>query len=248
MKKYFKIITLFCLMAMSVIVLSSCNMLDDLREQRIVALDEDYEVLEYKGNKYMVLENFYDRQINFLSSKTCYVVEEDVPLLFLDSFGMWSRYSEDNDLIEAYGKYYCTFDKHEKYTDILKNGKLDHYRVSCWVYDEETDMMDTEYIVLDERTTDLIKGTIDNTIGQEVNYFNYNYEFLWIDACDSENLLIEKNAVQLYYDSNNNKYGIVLSESSDGITVIKEFPENGYNLIADLFAKSDYDLQYNEYR
>ncbi|MBQ4116175.1 MAG: hypothetical protein IJD37_02230 [Clostridia bacterium] len=243
MKKIIKKFLLVCIVALALTALCSCDLIDELKEQRIDYIDVENQVLEFNGKQYKVLSNTYERNIAFDESKHCYVAEKEIPLLLIQDFGRSAYYAADKDLIRMGDTYYCTLDKYEHYADILKNGKLDRYRSYKYVVDEKKQQVFTEYYVLDEKTTGVIKNTLNNVVGKEVKDFDYaGVEFLHLDACDSENFLVEYDGIQLYKDGVNNKYGIrVFVDESD---VIKEFSEGDSEVISKLFAMADFDTAY----
>lgn len=241
MKKIIKKLLLVCIVSLALTALCSCSLIDELKEQRIDYIDVENQVLEYKGKQYKVLSNTYERNIAFDESKHCYVAEKEIPLLLIQDFGISAYYAKDKDLIRMGDTYYCTLDKYEHYADILKNGNLDRYRSYKYVVDEKKQQVFTEYYVLDEKTTEIIKNTLNNVVGKE-NFVISGIEYLHLDACDSENFLVEYDGIQLYKDSNNDKYGIrVTIGDSD---VIKEFREEDSEVISKLFELADFDTAY----
>ncbi len=237
MKRYVKLTALFCVLIIVIMTFCSCNVLDELKMQRINSISGDNLLLEYQGKKYKALTFKHDRYINIDVTEYCFVVDPEVPLLFINSFGKEAEYDGEKDLIYCDYVYYATEENYDKYNKILRDGKMDSYRLSYLTYDDDYNLM-KKYYVLDKKTVDLIEGTKVNVMGQELKYYDYsNWEVIELDSCDSNNLIYKSNAVTLYHDVSNNKYGIILSDDGD-VQIIKEFPENGFAAIRELFAMS----------
>lgn len=234
MKRYLKNILLMCLLIACLLSFCSCNMLDEMKRQRFNSINGDNLLLEYQGKEYMALTFKHDRYLSMNKIEYGFVVDPEIPLLLIGFFGRTAEYDIEKDLICLDYVYYASEENYDKYNKILQEGKLDHYRLSIWTHDDDYNIMQ-EYHILDKRTVDLIDGTKDNVMGQELKYYDYsNWEKIMLDSCDSNNLIYKSNTVTLYHDISNNKYGIILSDDGD-VQIIKKFPESGFADIRKLF-------------
>lgn len=245
MKKTLKILFLGCTCLFLAALLCSCGIVEDLKQRRVYTVDEDYEVLEYQGIQYKKLKN-NNRELCFEESLHCYAAESDLPLLLIQDFGTSAYYDETRDMIRFRGQYYTVDKNYEKYSDVLKNGVLDHYRCYEYIVDEEKKQIDSRSYVLSEDATRIIKETAYDTVGRQIDPdMQGNWEYLEIDACDGENLLVDRGAVQLYHDYINDSYGILV-ESGDGICIVKEFQKGDFGVIREIFERADWNLAYEK--
>ena len=89
--KKLRLIAIICLICISAMMLSSCKTIDDLKEKRFVFTNDDYTEIEYKGVKYIQLDNSRGLSVNRTSDFQGWAVEEDVPLLLIDTVGYMCR-------------------------------------------------------------------------------------------------------------------------------------------------------------
>lgn len=249
MKKIAKLALLLCIVLTSLSFLCSCDLVDELREQRIEFVDGedgyDYSRLEYKGVIYKKLPDFKkDREIVMDDSIRCHIVDKEVPLLLIQDVGYSARYDKSKDVIRYAGSFYCPLDKYDRYAETLATGNVDFYRSIEYVVDEQKQQVYTKYYVLSERAVSIINDTSRNTVGRQVRKYNYeDWVYLTLDACDRDNLIVEEGKIQLYHDTANNKYGIMITPG-DHSYIIKEFIGNGVEDIAEIFRKADFDIAY----
>lgn len=227
--------------------LCSCDHLDDLKERRVNALDEDRTLLEYKGNKYMMLENPGKFKINTDDSISGYVVDRDVPLLLISQVGRRVEYSERKDILVYREQYYCTFDKHESYQRILNEGVTDNYSCVRYFIDYEKMYIDSEVYLFPDELTDVIKDTMKNKVGREISESSYKaLDRFYVDSCDRECLIYNARTVNLYLDDTNKTCGLALYGGGDKY-IIKEMPEGSYEKYAKLFKQFDYNNVWEEF-
>ena len=163
--------------------------------------------MEYQGKKYKALTFKHDRYINIDVTEYCFVVETEVPLLLINNFGKKAEYDGKKDLICCNYVYYATEENYDEYNKILREGKLDYYRSYKYVVDEEKQQVFTEYYVLDEKTTEVIKNTLNNVVSKEVKDFGYaGVEFLRLDASDGEVMHIERKGAPIEEVDRNHVY------------------------------------------
>ena len=237
-KKTLKLFAVLCIAALTMILLCSCDLIDELKLQRIDSPNGDNLTLIYQGKEYKALTFKSDRYITMNRTERCYIVEPDVPLLLIDAFGRSANYDGELDLIESNYVYYAPDDKYDEYDKIMQRGKLDFYRLSYYDFDEDHNWCEN-YYVLDQKAVDLINGTKDNVVGKDRNsYGSARIEEIYLDSCDSKNVIYKSNTVTLYHDTVNNKYGLLLSDDQ-GVEIMKEFPESGFEIARSLFEKNN---------
>lgn len=244
MKNRVKLICLILIALIISVFFSSCDYIDEMKAKR-VDYTEDESVVVFNKKEYYLLENTLRRSINMSDYDRLYAAKEDLPLLLLEDFGEYAQYSSGIEVIKINGNYYCLKDKYDYYSEILEKGVTDSFRSYRQVWDEDEHYHKTEYYVIDKKTTDLIKGTLDKAVGFEVEDIN-GLEYLHLDSCDEANLVVEEDTVQLYHDTKNGKYGILLTDYSNDRLIAKEFPEEGSALIEKLFVEAN-NMYYDYY-
>lgn len=247
--KKIRLIALICVICMAAMMLSSCNLIDELKEQRFVYADEQHNTtIEYKGKKYVYLENPKGLSLDFSYDVYGYIVEKDVPLLLLDMLGRYCRYSEELGIIMLEDNtLYCLESKYDEYCKLLENAVLDHYKIDYQYMNYQTRELEDVRVVLDEDVTDLINGTILNIKGlKPTGESQHAFQFLSIDKCDKTGFVHETDVFELYRDPYNDVCGIRLLDSEYNY-VHYEFPEEFESIIEKLFDNYYHDDSYGYY-
>ena len=237
MKKNIRIFAIFTLIVLSLSMLSSCNLIDEMKEQRFEWKNEKHDIVEYKGKEYKKIESKKDVSINESDFLRGYIVEKDIPLLLIDSAGTVCYYDEALGFLMCEYGYYCTEEKYDEYTEKIENAVLDHYKIDYEYFDYEKEEYVEIEAILDKKVTDLINGTLDNVVGKEMKdeeYYSWDY-VLGIDKCDKDAFIHEVNILELCYDSTNGSYGIRAYDEDTGSYIFWEFPEEHENVIKELF-------------
>lgn len=250
MKKFVKIFLLLCITILTLSVLCSCNVVDELKEQRINFVDgedRNYNVtiLEYKGVQYKKLINKANKQISFDNDIRCYAVEKDIPLLLIQDIGYSARYDKDKDVIRYAGDYFCHPDKYKEYSMVINSGVTENFRSIEYVVDEEKKQVYTQYYVINDDATLAINDAFINKVGRKYDEAEtYDWDFVDLDSCDKTNFIIDdKYRVRLYHDTKKDSYGVVITPG-DGTFLIKEIDEKWWGEMAEIFEKADFDLAY----
>ena len=239
MKRFVKCLLLLVSCILLTSTLCSCDYLDELKEMRIDALDEDRTVLEYKGNKYMLLENPRKCKINTDDSLGCYVVDSDVPLLWLSSFGYRGEYSARKNIIMYREKYYCTLDKHEEYQKILNEADLDSYCCIRYLVDYENMDIYSEFYIFPEELNSALREASEG-VGKSISKEEYNeLDRVNISQCDKAGLLYDSNVATVYIDDEKKTCGLAYYGGND-LFLTKELPAGSYEKYSKLFKQLDY--------
>lgn len=250
MKKYMKklrLVALICILCIAATMLSSCNLIDGLKEQRFVYTDEMKNTIEYKGKRFVYIDNPKDFSLNFTYDVYGYIVDKDVPLLLLDMLGSYCRYSEELGLIKLdAGSLYCLESKYEEYNELFENAVLDHYKIDYEYMNHETREVENVCVVLEDEVTELINGTVLNVEGVKSMDGQYGFQYLWIDKCDKTGFVHETDVLELYRDPQNDVCGIRMLDS-DYNYVYYEIPEEFEGIIEELFQKYFHDDTYGYY-
>lgn len=227
--------------------LCSCDYLDDLKEKRIDTISDDRSILEYKGNKYMMLDNQSGHKVNTDDAIGGLVVENDVPLLLMPFFGSFGQYIERKNILVYRDRYYCTLDKHEAYQRIFDEGVTDNYSCVRYFIDYEKMHIDSEVYLFPDELTDVIKDTLKNKVGREISASSYKaLDKFNIDSCDSECLIYDARTAIIYVDDNKKTCGLALYGGGDKY-IIKEMPEGSYEKYAKLFKQFNYYNVWEEF-
>lgn len=246
--KKIKLIAFICVLCIAATMLSSCNLIDELKEQRFVYTDEHHTAIEYNGKKYVYIDNPKDFSVDFTYDVYGYIVEKDVPLLLLDMLGSYCRFSEEFGLIRLdAGALYCLESKYDEYNELFENAVLDHYKIDYEYMNHQTREVENVRAILDDDVTELINGTILNVEGvKPTGESQYAFQYLWIDKCDKTGFVHETDVLELYRDVQNDVFGIRIVDS-DYNYVYYEIPEEFEGIIEELFEKYYHSDTYGYY-
>lgn len=242
--KKLRLFALFCVVVMSAAMMTSCNMLDEIKDVRVEYKDDKREIIEYKGKQYKQIDN--PRELTVSTNELrCFLVKNDVPLLLTRSKGEWCGYNEKFDIIDVFGDYYCSAEKFSKYTDIFKNAVLDRYSALSYHYDEDQDMTVSEHLMFNDDEMNLINETIKNVESKTLDdsYDYWMWERISVDKCDKDGMFFEYSVLELYKDAQKNVYGILV-----GNDTLYEFSNEHKNTLEKMFEKygESYDMYYPE--
>lgn len=223
MRKNLRVIALTLAIAVCVLMLSSCNMLDELKAKRVTVLADGSDILEYNGKTYVRINTDSladDRKVGILYDYRYYAVKNSFPLLLMEKFGQHCYYEEDfdimwiNDAVDTY--YYAPEDKAVEYSSIINsNGKLENYKVyyssQFGGYPRSVYMLSTELTEAINTANRLSAPTevwLDSEKGSE-------WSVIYIDRCDEYGLVQSVFQQNLYMDAEGN-YGVLLGAGNDG--------------------------------
>lgn len=243
MKKTVRLIALAILSVLFVSMLTSCNMLDEMKENRVDVLEEDGTIMEYKGTKYKFIDVKSRNRVNYCRDYNLVYAEKDVPLLVREQFGRLCTYCEHSDILiknsytaeEAH--FYCTLDKYEEYCKALLS-ELTHYKFEYRALFEDTRRV-VSYM-LDEELNGLINATLERGATEEVQRDDIysTWQFFRLDKCDANDLVEQKEAVNICIDPFGH-FGIVFEERKldEGTVEIKigRFPEEYTEKLSQLY-------------
>ena len=248
MKARIKFFAVVMVSVLCVMLLTSCNLIDELREKRVVALDEDIEVIEYKGTKYKRLPYFSTYQIDVDTRENGYIVESDVPLLLIDSFGLLCHFDNELGIIRRGDMFYSKLSEYEKYSNMLNEGKLDSYKFEQYFYNPDNGFSEQVDTILDPEVVEIINETVKYTEGYTREENDYSWEFIGLKKCSADGILESvEDSFDLFRDPKNNKIcGLVIYDhyQSSGV-LIKNFNEEDVEIINKIF--DEYNENINKY-
>lgn len=257
MKNKFRSLMLFLVCFVSVLALTSCNMLDELRAERVDVLDEDGSVLEYRGTKYKKLPESININVTHCVDNYLHSVDSDVPLLLTDAQGESCYYCVRKDILikdrflpaDKTPQFFCTLDKYEEYCEALKLKELECYKFEYRERDTVTGRyLETESYILDEELTEIINEAVTDGKQEQIKGGSGydNWTVVTLSKCDSNDLVELKNSCMLFYDNKGN-YGVIVAESSNtasnDITVVW-FSEEYEQSLSKLFTYYEYLLSF----
>ena len=257
MKKCVRMIALVVLSAIFTSMLTSCNMLDEMKENRVDVIEDDGTIWEYKGTKYKLIDVKSRNTVNCCRDFNLVYAEKDVPLLVRDIFGSICDYCEQKDILirRSYSTdsahYFCTLDKYEEYCKAL-DSELTHYKFEYRALFEDTRRV-VSYM-LDDELNGLITATLELGAMDGVHRDDIyeTWQFFHLDKCDGMDLVEQKDAVTLYRDAYG-YFGIVFEQKNldDGMVELKigRFPEEYRQKLSQLYntyiqTGAQYDYTY----
>ena len=249
--KRIKIIAVVCVLLSAMMLLSSCNLIDELKEQRFEWKDSDVfsDTIVYKGEEYKRIENKLGRHIRYEPEVQGYVVEEDVPLLLIDTLGSTCHYDEDIDMIMQDG-YFFPEDKFEYYSNLVENAALNRYMIDYEYYDYEEQESVNVFYLFSEKETELVDGTIDTVIKKEVEDVSdvYGYERINLFNCDETGRVYRSTVFEIYRDRYAGVCGILEFDQDTGAYFIYDVPANHQKTINKIFDKyyKNSSMEYTE--
>lgn len=240
--KYFKSILLTCLLALVLMSLCSCNMLDELKNKHVIYDEDNPETVEFRGEKYVRITLNPFVSLNYGVSDVVYAEEKDFPLLLLEKNGKYSVYYEKNDLICVNSRGYTEFvytheDNVDKYNKVLENENLSHYKFEYYYYDIFLNKRLEKSYILNDEITQIINDHQKEGAGENIP-INTVTKYLKLTRCDENDLIQGINEdVTVIVDKWGEYYltfgEFKFSESLNGIRVPKEKLSGFRTLLAD---------------
>ncbi len=193
MKRFIKRLVVTCILALCLLSLFSCDMLDELKNKHVIFDDDAPETVEFRGEKYERIRLKPLVTLNYGLSETVYAEEKGFPILLLDDFGAYSTYCEEKDIIyiNSYGYVGGVFaheDKADEYRKVIEKNDLSYLKFDYYEYDQiRQERVEKSYILEDE----LMKNINELTTSGEVGEINSSeiLHCLELIRCDESNLL-----------------------------------------------------------
>ena len=245
MKAKIKLFAIVMVSVLCIMLLTSCNLIDELREKRVVRLDENMEVIEYKGTKYKKLPYYSTYQIDVDTHGNGYIVENDVPLLLMDQFGINCFFDNELGMIRRGDMFYSKLSEYEKYSNMLNEGKLDSYKFEQYFYNPDNGFSEQVDTILDPEVVEIINETVKYTEGYTREENDYSWEFIGLKKCSADGILESvEDSFDLFRDPKNNKIcGLVIYDhyQSSGV-LIKNFNEEDVEIINKIFDEHNENI------
>ena len=207
MKRFIKRVIVTCLLAVVLLSLCSCNMLDELKNKHVIYDENSPETLEFRGEKYERIRLKPLVILNCGLSETVYAEKRGFPILLLDEFGAYSVYCEEKDIfhINSYGHvggYFAHEDKAEEYRKMIENNDLSYLKFDYYEYDQTLQKRIEKSYILEE---ELMKNISELTTSGEVSQIDSSeiLHCLELIRCDETNLLeSELNGITIVQSKN----------------------------------------------
>lgn len=138
MKRIVKVIALISVICIIVTMFSGCNLISELRENRVF-LNENGDLV-HKDAVYKKLENSDELhfEYNYADERTYYVLKKDEPILYGPLSSRFCDISADKIFIDYYDEgIYCREDKYEYVKERIKKGFIPEKYI--YTYDVEID-------------------------------------------------------------------------------------------------------------
>ena len=131
----------------------------------------------------------------------------------------------------------CAEEKYDEYSSLMKSAKLDYYKIDYEYFDFYEEKTEFFFTVLDDKTIELINGTLANVVGRESTDDDESWlvEIMGLDRCDSTGFIHEANVFEIYRDKNKDVCGLRVYDDISGVYVLYEFPDEHENMIEKLF-------------
>ena len=210
-----KRIALFLALVLLCLSFTGCT-LEGMRRTHL-KYDENGNI-PFNGHTYIHLPD--DRGIlNFVIdySETYYTTAPDVPLLWREDFGDYTRVSKDGNFLMVAVEYYCHSDIYEEMKQMLQDpSALEYFCI------EPREFFD-RYIMLTEEESLWLKGILENTEPTNELDRYYTEYIAQVYACSEDLLLqqelfdIRKMSTGFYFEQYNEK-----TESYDAIVLTPE--------------------------
>ena len=196
MKKSLKVLAALMALVFIALSLCSCQQLDDRRNDTARYLEGTKEALEFRGEKYVLFDEFRETSQYTYSYITdgiygAYVVEGDVPVLLSTIYGASISFKVDEEhpvIIQAYTSvtretdypgvyyttsdvYYCREDMVDEVQKIIDEKKYDeyfYYETDRW--DEETNEYVWERTLLSDDASDAVRRTLKRDFNEKTDY------------------------------------------------------------------------------
>ena len=241
--KKMKLIALTLLIVLCVSFLCSCDMLDELKAQRIIAQEDG--TLLCDGQVYRILPKLNNSYVDCRFVENGFVVDEDVPLLLIQNFGRRAFIDPELNIIDYADEKYCLEADYDRYSEIIKNENLDRYKVDDWYYNYESDKSERVYHIFDEKEMEQINAILQSAVVKETtDWYDPNIEMLEIYRCDRTGLLRDDSPLTgIYRRFDGSSRGIVVYNEMKNVYQYFEISQEQRGFIDDIFEKY-YDVQY----
>ncbi len=208
MKRRIKLLTVIVLLCICGAFLSSCEYIDDLRDSRVVFVDdEEGRKIINNGKTYVRLEGMED-YYDVKKTESIRITKADVPVLLSKTYGYNASYSEANDMFIFLGEIYCAEDKYDYYMAYDRNAIFGTMLVS--VYDGETKKL--KNLTLTESETELLyRIWTDDSLKvdeYDISGTTQDLVYLWVYACNTEQTLFCKDSLTVMYNTSKSIAGL----------------------------------------
>lgn len=256
MKKTVKIIALCLSLMLLTVLFTGCDFIDELRANHAI-LSDDKETISFDGKTYRKLPETADLySSNFYSEKfdDITLTDDDVPVLLAEGKSYTFDYDSTRDFFVIYpttdehsvtgsifveymatydyenGTYYCNEKDYDKYSEAIKNNKMDRIGFE---YDKCDDYYNC-YCVLDVASEKLSNEIIDYIVNPEkmdsdlfMQFENSDFDVDYLSntmyKCDADGVIanvldgsdiFRDNDGNAYYVNSDNRKAVKLSDEA----------------------------------
>ncbi len=190
--KYCKSILLMCLLALGLVSLCSCNMLDELKNKHVIYDKNNPETVEFRGEKYVrIVHNPFVR-VNTGVLENVYAEGKSFPKLLLDDFGAYSTYCDEKDVIRVNNGsqtlIYAHEDKADEYRKVIEKDDLSYLKFDYYEYDQELQKRMEKSYIIDENLMKIINELFEKDEAHEISR-NIITNYIELMPCDETNFL-----------------------------------------------------------